>query len=278
MNILTHRTASFDAASKAIGVFDSGIGGLTVIREIKKLLPDERLIYFGDTARVPYGSKSRMTVKQYSRENTQLLRHYDVKMVVVACNTSSSVALDEVREEFSGPVVDVVGPGVKAAVEATRNNRIGIIATKSTIGSRSYQNGIEQLRPEAITFPQACPLLVPLAEEGWEQSQAARLIVTEYLKPLIQEDIDTLVMGCTHYPLLEGVLKEVAGPDVRLVSSATETAREVSASLERYNLASPLKGRPDLFLSSDSIDSFREFYTRIVGPSVDVEFAQTPPQ
>lgn len=255
-----------------IGLFDSGIGGLTVVKEIKRLLPEERLVYFGDTARVPYGSKSRSTIQRYTRENARLLIAHGVKMIVVACNTSSAVAIDFVRQEFDGPVLDVVAPGVTAALNATRNAKVGIIATPRTIESQAYQLGIQKERPEVLTYSKACPLLVPLAEEGWADTEAARLIVQEYLRPLLEHDIDTLVMGCTHYPLLEKVLQSVAGQNVQLVSSARETARGVLAILEDTQMLSPERPGRDLYLASDAIDTFRDFYERIVQNASEADF------
>ena len=260
-----------------IGIFDSGIGGLTVVKEIQSILPRERLIYFGDTARVPYGSKSRETVRRYSVENAQLLASFGVKMIVIACNTSSATALEKVQKVFDGPVVDVVGPGVRAAVAATRNQRIGIIATQSTIRSKAYQRGIALQAPEVKTFAKACPLLVPLAEEGWQNSEPARLIVEKYLRPLLRKNIDTLVMGCTHYPLLSDTLRTVVGPETRLVSSASETAKAVHTVLSEMDLLNRKKTGIDLFLASDSISRFKRFHKRILQSTSQAEFRLAKP-
>lgn len=238
-----------------IGVFDSGIGGLTVLKEILRELPDESLIYIGDTARVPYGSKSGETVIRYSLEIAEFLIKQGIKLFVVACNTASAYAIDELKKRLDIPVVGVIEPGAKAAIEATRTKRIGIIGTEGTIKSNSYINAINALRGkkiEGITehgekgvdryfeirsgdfiiFTKACPLFVSLAEEGWTANDVALLTAEHYLRGLKQENLDTLVLGCTHYPALKEIISKVMGPDVTLVDSAVETARKVKDILE----------------------------------------------
>lgn len=249
--------------SQPIGLFDSGVGGLTVVREMQAHLPGELLCYFGDTARVPYGVKSAETVTRYSLEITQFLITHDVKMLVIACNTASSVALDAVRSVFDGPVLGVVEPGVRAAVSVTRNGCIGIIGTRSTISSGSYQSRLLEHDPGLHIAAAACPLFVPLAEEGWFDSPISRDIAKAYLQPLLDEGIDTLILGCTHFPLLAPLIQSVAGDGVVLVRSADEVTREVSSTLEKLDLRSERRTRKDLFYASDDISGFEKLYRQI---------------
>jgi glutamate racemase len=212
----------------AIGVFDSGVGGLTVLRQIMRLLPGEETIYLGDTARVPYGTKSPHTVVKYSLQNAVFLDARGIDLLVVACNTSSAVALPALRRRFPGlTVVGVIEPGARAAVAATRSGRIGVIGTAATIRSGAYERAITRLLPRARIRARPCPLFVSLAEEGWTAGPVAELAAAKYLEPLRRSGIDTLVLGCTHYPLLKRVIGKVMGPDVRLIDSAEETARAV---------------------------------------------------
>ncbi|MGH7664229.1 MAG: glutamate racemase [Gemmatimonadaceae bacterium] len=222
-----------------IGVFDSGIGGLTVVREIMRQLPHETLIYFGDTARVPYGPKSPDTVRRYSREIATFLADQGVKAIVVACNTATAHALPELRAEIALPVIGVVEPGAMAAVEATRNGSVGVIATFGTIFSGAYERAIRQLSPNVTITTRACPLFVPLVEEGWLDTEATRLIAREYLSPLVGARIDTLVLGCTHYPLLKPMLAEVLGDGVQLIDSAEQTAVATARVLATQRLETP---------------------------------------
>jgi glutamate racemase len=218
---------------RPIGVFDSGIGGMTVVKEIFATVPREAIVYFGDTARVPYGSKSVETVQRYAREDAELLLAYDVKMIVVACNTVSATALGEV-ERIAGdiPVIGMIGPCAKEAVRSTKNCKIGIIGTEATIASRAYERAIEEESNQAgITceiFSQACPLFVPLAEEGWTSHVATEIIAEEYLKELRMKDVDTLILGCTHYPVLSEVIQRTMGPRVTLINSGAEAAKLVA--------------------------------------------------
>ena len=258
---------------RPIGVFDSGIGGLTVARELFRILPSESVLYFGDTARVPYGPKSPDTVLRYAREATAFLLSRDVKMVVVACNTATAHAFDELREELPVPVVGVVEPGARTAARSTQSGRIGVIGTAGTIASGAYDRAVRLLVPDARVYAQSCPLFVPLIEEGWNMHPATRLIVEEYLKPLHDVDIDVLILGCTHYPLLSHVVEEVLGPKVKLVDSAHETALEVrsiltKADLLRTDVAPPMHA----FAASDSPLRFRQVGRRFLGDKiVDVE-------
>ena len=224
---------------QAIGIFDSGVGGLTVLREIFRALPQEDTIYFGDTARVPYGTKSPETVARYAREITSFLVRRDIKLLVVACNTASAVALNALKREFPIPVVGVIEPGARRAVDVTRSGRIGVIGTAGTIKSSAYTRAIKRLMPSAEVLTRACPLFVPLAEEGWTDNQVARLTARSYLQELKDSGVDTLVLGCTHYPLLKPIIAETMGTDVVLVDSAEETARTVVEILTKKKLLRP---------------------------------------
>ncbi len=225
---------------QAIGIFDSGVGGLTVLRELTRVLPQEDTIYFGDTARVPYGTKSPETVTRYAREITAFLVRRDIKLLVVACNTASAVALPSLKRLFPIPVVGVIEPGARRAAEVSQSGRIGVIGTAGTIRSSAYTRAIKRLNPSAVVLTKACPLFVPLAEEGWVDNQVARLTAESYLQELLDAGVDTLVLGCTHYPLLKPLIAEIMGNSVTLVDSAAETARTVAEILsQKKNL------RPD---------------------------------
>jgi glutamate racemase len=212
---------------RPIGVFDSGVGGLTVFHALERALPRERLFYLGDTARVPYGPKSPETVTRYGLEAARFLRKHDVKALVVACNTVSAVAIDAVAEEARVPTVGVILPGARRAVKVSRSGRIGVIGTRATVGSEAYPRAILALRGDAEVFSQACPLFVPLAEEGWTDDDVARAVAERYLATLKQSGVDTVVLGCTHYPLLKPTIQEVMGEGVALVDSAEAVAEEV---------------------------------------------------
>jgi glutamate racemase len=227
---------------KAIGIFDSGIGGLTVLKELMAALPGENTIYLGDTARVPYGIRSPETVTRYSFENTRFLLSQEIKMLVVACNTASAISLAAVQKEFPLPVIGVLEPGARAAVAATRARRVGVIGTEATIGSGAYERAIRRIDVAIEVFSQACPLFVPLVEEGWFDNDIAELVARRYLEPLRERGIDTLVLGCTHYPLLKRVIGSVMGDGITLIDSATETAREVSEVLAKLNWQRPGSG------------------------------------
>jgi glutamate racemase len=249
-----------------LGVFDSGIGGLTVAHAIFERLPRESVVYFGDTARVPYGPKSPETVRRYSAEILQYLLGRGVKMVVVACNTSTAHALDELRTRSPVPVIGVIEPGSWAAITATRSGRIGVIGTAGTIASGAYERAIKALRPDATIISQACPLFVPLIEEGWFDHPATELVAREYLEPLLAADVDVLVLGCTHYPLLKPLLSRVLGPTVRLIDSAEETAAEVVRQLAAGGLATADDSRvTHEFVVSDDEPHFRNVGARFLG-------------
>lgn len=229
-----------DVSWQAIGIFDSGVGGLTVLRELMKVLPQEDTIYFGDTARVPYGTKSPDTVIRYAREIATFLTRRDIKLLVVACNTASAVALPALQEQLSIPVVGVIEPGATRAVEATRSGKIGVIGTSGTIRSSAYTRAIKRLNPEVEVLAAPCPIFVPLAEEGWVDNDIAYRTAELYLHDLQEAGVDTLVLGCTHYPLLKKVIGTIMGPDVVLVDSAEETARTVAAILAEQDMLRPV--------------------------------------
>ena len=220
-----------------IGVFDSGVGGLTVAREIMRQIPNERIVYFGDTARVPYGSKSKDNIIKFSRQIIRFLQTENVKAIVIACNTASALALDEMQQEFDLPILGVVKPGAKVAVETTANKRIGLIGTEANIRSGVYTRYIKSLDDEAKVFEKACPLFVPLVEEGWLHDDITLQVASRYLEELKEKDIDTLIMGCTHYPLIRSTIRKVMGDKVNLGNPAYETAIELKNLLERDNLA-----------------------------------------
>jgi len=253
-----------------IGVFDSGIGGLTVVREIQRLLPFENTIYFGDTARVPYGPKSARIVTRFARQNARFLTEFDVKAIVIACNTASSVALRTLQEQFTPPVIGVIEPGVKAAVDATRTGVIGVIGTVGTIESQAYQRAIQASHAQLKVFGRACPLFVPLAEEGWVTSKATYCIAEEYLAPFKPLGIDTLILGCTHYPLLKPAIAEVMGDGVTLIDSAEQTARELQALLTEKNMLSTRKDEPThTYYVSDVPRQFREVAQQFLGKKIE---------
>jgi len=251
--------------SAPLGVFDSGIGGLTVARALFERLPRESVIYFGDTARVPYGPKSPDTVRRYSAEILAYLLRRGVKAVVVACNTSTAHALGALQQQSPVPVVGVIEPGARAAVAATRSGTIGVIGTAGTVASGAYERAITALRPGARVHSRPCPLFVPLVEEGWFEHPAAELIAREYLEPLRHANVDVLVLGCTHYPLLKPLLARVMGPDVRLVDSAEETATVVSGELQRLDLLANGASHDHQFVVSDDEPHFRKVGALFLG-------------
>lgn len=250
-----------------IGVFDSGVGGLTVLREISRRLPSESLIYLGDSARVPYGTKSAATVLRYTREAAAALIERGIKMLVVACNTASAAAVDQLRNELDIPIISVIEPGARAAVSRT-GGRIGVIATEGTIRSRAYRNAILALAPDATVVESACPLFVPLAEEGWANTRVCREIAEIYLEPLIDERIDTLVLGCTHYPILRNTLRTVVGDDVAIVDSAETTADQVARELSRMKLLSGAERQPTRFYVTDDAERFRRIASAFLDHAV----------
>ena len=256
-------------SSDAIGIFDSGVGGLTVMHRVMEALPAENLIYLGDTGRYPYGNKSAETVTRYAIENAEFLLAKRVKMLVVACNTMSAVALDALRRRVDVPVVGVIGPGARAAVERTRNRRVGVIGTETTIASGLYTRALRELDADLEIYTRACPLFVPLAEEGWTDNDVARSTVATYLESLKASGIDTLILGCTHYPLLKKAIAAFLGRRVRLVDSAEETAREVSAKLATAGLKRKSGKGSTSFFVTDVPDRFVKVGRSFLGERVE---------
>ncbi len=251
-----------------IGVFDSGVGGLTVAREIMRQIPNERIIYFGDTARVPYGSKSKETVTKFSRQIVRFLQGQHVKAIVVACNTASAYALEEIEKEIDIPMIGVVKPGAKVAAESTGNGKIGVIGTEGTIGSRIYDTYIKEINPDITVIGKACPLFVPLVEEGLWQDPVTDEIAARYLSVLIDSGIDTLILGCTHYPMIRSTVGKIMGETVTLVNPAYETARELKELLRAEDLLSKEKqglgSNGYRFYVSDMADKFQTFANSIL--------------
>ena len=249
-----------------IGIFDSGIGGLTVARAVFEHLPRESTVYFGDTARVPYGPKSPETVRRYSLEILRWLLEQEVKAVVIACNTSTAHALETLQAESPVPVIGVIEPGAAAAAAQPDGRPIGVIGTAGTIASNAYAKAIRRLRAEARVEQKACPLFVPLVEEGWFDHPAADLVSREYLAPLSASGVGSLVLGCTHYPLLRPLLQRVIGPEVRLIDSGEETARVVATLLRERDLEAPEGAAADhRFVVSDDEARFRQVGVRFIG-------------
>ncbi|HEX9001550.1 MAG TPA: glutamate racemase [Blastocatellia bacterium] len=262
--------------SLPIGIFDSGVGGLTVLKAVRQRLPRERVIYLGDTARVPYGTKSRGTIERYAIEDAAFLIEKGVKMIVVACNTASAMARETLRRDFNIPFLTVLGPGARAAARVTRTGRIGVIATEATIGSGAYERAIREACQgagsgnEVEIFSRACPLFVPLVEEGETDSQVARLVAEQYLAPLRKREIDTLVLGCTHYPLLKSVIGETMGESVRLIDSAEAVAEETAQLLEQGGrLATSEEPNEGRFYVTDAAERFHRIAERILGAPLE---------
>lgn len=258
------------SSSRPVGVFDSGIGGLTVAHEIMRQLPNESIVYFGDTARVPYGPKSPDTVRRYSLEIGAFLRDQDAKALVIACNTATAHALPVLREQFTIPVLGVVEPGARAAVRQSGRRHVGVIGTTGTIRSGAYERAIHAIQPAARVTGCACPLFVPLVEEGWVDHPVTRQIAIEYLAPLIATNIDVLVLGCTHYKLLKPLLGRILGPDVTLIDSAAETAAEVGRELRDAGLLAPSDATPThRFVASDDPRQFLQLGQRFLGDAIE---------
>jgi len=259
-----------------IGVFDSGVGGLTVMRALQHHLPKERILYFGDTARVPYGVKSAETIRQYSLQIVDFLVAQEVKLLIVACNTMAAVAAEAIRARSPVPVLDVIEAGAQAASRATRSGRIGVIGTLTTIGSGAYESSMRRHRNHPRIISQACPMFVPLVEEGWLDHPVTRLTAQEYLAPLLAEEIDTLVLGCTHYPLLQPVLQQTAGPGVTLVDSAETTALQTRALLDRLELHNSGESQPvHRVCVTDVPQRFRAVGERFLGTTLpEIELLQ----
>ena len=250
--------------NKAIGIFDSGIGGLTVFKALKKILPNEQLIYFGDTARIPYGTKSKKLVQQYAVEITAFLLNKNVKMIVIACNTASAMAIDLLEQCLDIPIVGVVIPGAAGSVRETNKNRIGVIGTTATINSNAYAKVIKEQNPEIEVFSAACPLLVPIVEEGMLSGEITNLILKSYLEDIIRHEVDTLILGCTHYPLLHNSIRSVVGEGIKLIDSGRETAQAVQKVLLESKITNSGEKNDDQFYVSDIPQKFEEIGTRFL--------------
>jgi glutamate racemase len=262
-------------ATQPIGIFDSGVGGLTVVKFVLARLPEEKIVYFGDTARIPYGSRTPEEIISFGEEIVSFLLQYHVKAIVAACNTSSSVSLPILRERFGIPIIGVVEPGARAALQATRNGRVGVIATAATVYSGAYPRAISQFGGQQVqVFSSACPGFVELVEKGETDSAEARELAGRYLAPLRQAGIDTLVFGCTHYPLLSGVISEILGPDVALVDPAAETVRQLELLLRQLDELAPAgSSRQHRFFASGPTASFDTIGRRLLGSRIEVRQA-----
>lgn len=245
--------------NRKIGVFDSGLGGLTAVKEIMNLFPNESIVYFGDTSRVPYGTRSKDTILKYTHSDINFLLTRDVKMIVIACGTASSAALPEIKTEFNVPIYGVVDSGAYEAARVTKNNKIGIIGTPATIKSGAYNKYLNEYNPDAVTFEKACPLFVPLVENGHFNTPVAKLVVEEYLQDIKAAGVDTLIMGCTHYPLLREAIAEYMGDGVTLVSPGEEVAKFLKKKINSDNAHGDVKDNDQYsYYVSDSIESFEE--------------------
>lgn len=252
--------------SAPIGVFDSGVGGLTVVREMIRQLPDENIVYFGDTARVPYGSKSKNTIIRFSEQIIRFLKTKQVKAIVIACNTASALALDAVRHEFDVPIMGVVIPGARAAVEVTRQKKVGVAGTDATVRSGVYTRVIKGMNPEIEVVEKACPLFVPLVEEGFKEHVVTREIIEYYLESMKKSDIDTMILGCTHYPLLRSKIREYLGEEIEIVNPAYETAMDLKCLLEKRGMQNDRSGMHSHyeFYVSDAAEKFRSFANTVM--------------
>lgn len=257
--------------NRPIGIFDSGIGGLTVLKEVMEQLPNEDIIYFGDTARIPYGTKSKETVLKYAFQCIKFLLSKNIKAIVIACNTASAIALNEALKAFDVPIIGVIDPGAHAAIEATKNNKVGVIGTTSTINSEAYQTRIRELNKSAEVIGVACPLFVQIVEDGWEDTDVARIAAEKYLLELKEHNIDTLVLGCTHYPILRYTLSKVMGDKVSLVNPAFETAKEVKNVLKEKELLAENKEKVVYkYYVSDDPEKFRRIGGNILNKNIEI--------
>lgn len=253
-----------------VGIFDSGVGGLTVVRELTRQMPNEDIIYFGDTARVPYGTKSASTIQKFSIQNVLFLLKHNVKLIIIACNTSSAIGLPFLSEYFSVSIIGVIKPGAKAAVRSSRNGRVGVIGTNATVSSGAYEKEIKALDPGIKVYSKSCPLFVPLAEEGWANDGIVDIVARKYLAEFKGKKIDTLILGCTHYPLLRASIQRAAGKDVKLIDSAEETAKEAKDLLEECGLKSSGRRRSkSRFYVSDAPDKFRSVAKKFLGKGAE---------
>ncbi len=258
-----------DRKKLSIGVFDSGVGGLTIVRELLKFLPHESVIYLGDTARVPYGTKSRSTVLKFTTQAIEFFTTKGIKMLLIACNTSSSLALPDLKSEFDFPIYGVIEPGIREALNVTRTGRIGVIGTRATISSNIYQKKLKALNPDVEVFSCPCPLFVPLVEEGWIDDPITYKVARRYLDNLKKEDIDTLILGCTHYPLIKDVIQYVMGKNVALVDSARAFAYEIKEELKKLDLENDSNNNSQYeFYVSDEPEQFKQLGSFFLGKEI----------
>lgn len=259
-----------DMRNKPIGIFDSGIGGLTVLKEIANILPNEDIIYFGDTARVPYGTKSKETIVKFSIQDANFLTGFGIKAMVVACNTASSLSLDILKSRYDIPLIGVIEPGARKAASLTKKMKIAVIATRATVKSGIYEKEVKKFNPDINIFSVDCPLFVPLAEEGWLDGKITESVAKTYLAPVKKCGADILILGCTHYPLLRAVIQKVVGKAVKLVDSAKETAKEVKAVVEENGLAKRSNERPEYsFYVSDEPALFKKIGEKFLGRPIE---------
>ena len=250
--------------NRKIGVFDSGLGGLTVVREMQKLMPEESVVYFGDIARLPYGSKSKETITEFSHQIMRFLLKHDVKAVIIACGTASANALEDLQKTYDLPITGVVEPGAREAARTTKNGRIGITGTEATIRSGAYDRLLAELDPQIEVYSKACPLFVPLVEEGWFKDDITRSVVQRYLAELKTQQVDTLVLGCTHYPLLKRLIGEEIGEEVILVNPSSSVVKEMKEYLLRHDMQSDAEQGEYEFYVSDSTEKFRQFGQQVL--------------
>lgn len=256
--------------NKYIAVFDSGLGGLTAVKELMRVLPNENIIYFGDTGRVPYGSRSDSTIIKYVRSDVNFLKTFDVKLIIVACGTASTVALPHIKNEIDIPMIGVLSPTVQAAVKATKNKRIGVLGTSGTIGSGKYEEEIKKIDPDIFVYNKACPMFVPLVENGFIDDEVAYLVCKKYLDEVLSEGVDTIILGCTHYPLLEKSISKIAGPDVTLINSGAVTADYTQKYLENNSMLSTQSSDAQYrYYVSDSIDNFAGVADTFLGKHIE---------
>lgn len=255
--------------NRAIGIFDSGLGGLTCVKKVMEIMPNEDIIYFGDTGRVPYGTRSRETIVKYVKQDIRFLESFDIKYLIIACGTASSAALPNIVSEVKTDIIGVLEPTCKTAVSATRNNKIGVIGTQGTINSGKYLSTIKELNPNIEIISKACPMFVPIVENGYANHEVARIIIKEYLTPIKESGVDTLILGCTHYPILKDEIQAFMGNGVTLIDSGAETAVEVKRQLEEKGLRSEEKSGAARYFVSDETDSFSELGSMFLAKSID---------
>ncbi|MBR5624107.1 glutamate racemase [bacterium] len=261
-------TLNNESVNSPVGIFDSGLGGLTVVKAVRERMPKEDVIYYGDTAHVPYGSKSQETILSFTQDAVDFFLSHDVKCIVIACNTATALALPEIKATSPVPVLGVIDAGARAAISASKNYKIGVIGTQATIASEAYTKTLRKLNPACAIYAHPCPLFVPLVEEGWLDRPATKMVIEEYLKPLKMAQIDTLILGCTHYPLLAGSISEFLGPDVKLVDSASSCAEELEGILREKGLLRSEGTGSETFFVTDGAAKFAETGSRFLGRSL----------